>query len=214
MGNTKLNGAIAAALKCCRNGNELSIKGWLPSAPTSKFGVGSKRSAADQNQNTTTSFNPSGQPAPARAATLRTYASRGSYFHRDNNSDGSSFARGSGAPSSAAGGGNASASKQVFAIQLNDGSDEVEVCFSEEDLNMMSREREQAAELRGEERALRLFHLSQSGSGGGRICHQWQHTGECAKKSFKSGDNWIPCYFEHPEVGPNFKPLQGTKSNK
>jgi hypothetical protein len=210
--HTNLSGAIAAALKCCRNGIDLNMRGWLPSGPTSK--VGAKRTVADTNHNqtvaTTTAFNPSGSSAPVRAASLRTYTSRGSYSQRDNNPSGNNFVRGGGASSSAAGG----ASKQVFAVHLNDGSEDIELCLSEGDLDMLSRERETAAEQRGEERAFRLFHMGQSGSGGGRICHQWQHTGECAKKSFKSGDNWIPCYFEHPEVGPNFKPTQGAKSNK
>ena len=217
MANTNLNGAIACALKCCRDGTELNIKGWAPSAPTTK--VGTKRSAADSNHNqttaSTTTFNPSGTHAPARAGTLRPYGPRSS-SHRDNNSAGNNFGRGGGDSSSAAGGGNVSASKQVFAIQLNDGSDDVELRISDEDMNMMSRDQEQAAERRGEERAFRLSHMGQIGSGGGRICNQWQFTGECAKKSYKSGDTWIPCYFEHPEVGPNFKPTMppGAKGNK
>ena len=216
MVSKSLNNAIAAALSCCRNGTELNIKGWLPSAPTNK--VGAKRSVADLDHNSnsvhTTTFNPSGPITSARAATLRPYMPRPSSSYRDNNSAGNGFARGGGALSGAAGGGNASASRQVFSVQLNDGSDDVELSLSEEDVSMISREQEQAAERRGEERAFRLFHLGQSASGGGKICHQWLHTGECAKKSFKSGDSWIPCYFEHPEVGPNFKPLQSAKSNK
>ena len=216
MANTNLDGAIASALKCCRDGTELNIKGWLPSAPTNK--VGAKRSATDVNHNQTTgssnAFNPSGNSAPVRAASLRPFVPRSSSY-RDNNAAGNSF-RGGVDSSSASGGGNVSASRQVFAVQLNDGSDDIELRFSEDDMNMISREQEQAAERRGEERVFRLFHLGQSGSGGGRICHQWQFTGECAKKSFKSGDNWIPCYFEHPEIGPNFKPSMpsGSKGNK
>ena len=218
MANNNLNGAIACALKCCRDGTELNIKGWASSAPTNK--VGTKRSAADSNHNQTTApttiFNPSSTHAPARAGTIRPYVPRSS-SHRDNNSSGNNFGRGGGGDSSsAAGGGYVSTSKQVFAIQLNDGSDDVELRISDEDMNMLSREQEQAAEQRGEERAVRLFHLGQSGPGGNKICHQWKVTGECAKKSHKSGDTWLPCYFEHPEVGPNFKPMipLGAKGNK
>jgi hypothetical protein len=219
MKHTTIDSAIEYALGCLRSGIVLCIKGWESSPPTSKVGVKRSFTMAEMNHNqknatlpVSTNFNPS---ASSSHPTVRTASLKHPYRnhspYRDSNSNSTVRGNDSTFSSSSAGGGRSSATKQVFAIRLDDSPDDIELTLTEDDLNMISREHLLAAEKRGEERMCNIFQLNVAGTRA--ICHEWYVKGECSKKSHKSGDVFLKCFYDHPEIGPNFKPLI-AKSNK
>jgi hypothetical protein len=223
MKHSNINSAIECALGYLRSGIRLCIKGWDSSPPTSKASAKRSSSVAELNHNqknatlpvstsVSSNFNPSASslPSATRSASLR-YSPRNSSSYRDNNSAGNGLARGGGGSASSSSAGGGYPSKQVFAVHLDDGSDDIELCLTENDMQMISSEQISAAEKRGEERAFNIFHM---GAGGAKpICHEWSIRGECSKRTHKSGDVFLKCYYDHPEIGQNFRP-SGTRGNK
>ena len=85
------------------------------------------------------------------------------------------------------------------------------ICLTENDMQMISSEQISAAERRGEERGFNIFHTE---AGGAKpICHKWSIRGECSKRTHKSNDVFLKCYYDHPEIGQNLRP-SGTRGNK
>ena len=213
-----LDGVISAGLDCCRSNKELGIAGWTETAATN---VGSKRPLSETNTKQTTTpaiLNPSGSAPTVRTASIsRSYpGDRGNYrgYTGSSASGGGLYRSNSNSNSNEK---NGTATAQVFAINIEGSDQTVEVCFSSEDLSMVSEDMLRAAEISGEQRAYQIFHTGLNGSGRpitqNKICHEWNERGECIRKTHKyNGEFFLPCHYDHPEIGPNFQPK--SKTNK